>query len=126
LTGLLLASVTVGGLALAFLDRFQRPGLDYLFEATSAIGCVGLSVGLTGPELDTAAKLVLTALMWIGRLEVVAVAVLLTTPISIEARRLVGDARLKRMAGQQPDGLDGKDTSQADAAPVGRSDGDST
>lgn len=41
--------------------------LDFLFEATSAFGTVGLSLGLT-PELSTAGKLVIIVAMFIGRL----------------------------------------------------------
>lgn len=53
-------------------------GLDKaLFEAASALGTVGLSTGLTGPELSRPARIVLTGLMWAGRLEIVAVLTLM-------------------------------------------------
>jgi trk system potassium uptake protein TrkH len=41
--------------------------LDLLFEATSAFGTVGLSTGVT-PQLSTAGKCIITAVMFIGRL----------------------------------------------------------
>ncbi len=41
--------------------------LDLLFEAFSAFGTVGLSTGIT-PELSTAGRLIITAMMFIGRL----------------------------------------------------------
>jgi trk system potassium uptake protein TrkH len=41
-----------------------------LFETTSAIGTVGLSVGITS-SLSTAGKLILVAVMFIGRLGVI-------------------------------------------------------
>ncbi|MEW6218833.1 MAG: potassium transporter TrkG [Thermodesulfobacteriota bacterium] len=41
--------------------------LDVLFEAVSAFGTVGLSTGLT-PKLSVAGKLIITALMFVGRL----------------------------------------------------------
>jgi trk system potassium uptake protein TrkH len=50
---------------------------DALFESASAIGTVGLSSGITGADLPTWAKLVLSLQMWAGRLEVVPVLVLL-------------------------------------------------
>jgi Trk-type K+ transport system membrane component len=40
---------------------------DYMFEVVSAAGTVGLSTGITA-ELTEGAKLVLVALMFIGRL----------------------------------------------------------
>lgn len=48
-----------------------------LFEVTSAVGTVGLSAGLTGPELAPSLKVVLIADMLMGRLEVIAILVLL-------------------------------------------------
>lgn len=50
---------------------------DALFEVVSAQSNVGLSSGLTGPDLPVTAKGILVAHMWLGRLELVPVAVLL-------------------------------------------------
>ncbi len=43
-----------------------------MFESTSAAAAVGLSVGLTGPNMETGLKVVLILQMWLGRLEFVA------------------------------------------------------
>ena len=51
--------------------------LDSLLEVVSATGTVGLSTGLSGPGLEPLLKLVLCADMWMGRLEILAVLVLL-------------------------------------------------
>jgi trk system potassium uptake protein TrkH len=48
-----------------------------LFESASALGTVGLSVGVTSPELAGWAKLVLIFDMWAGRLEILPVLVAL-------------------------------------------------
>ncbi len=59
----------------AFLLYGHAPA-DALFEVVSALCTVGLSAGLTGPDLETPLKLVLCALMLAGRLEVIAFVVL--------------------------------------------------
>lgn len=46
---------------------------DIIFEVASAQGNVGLSAGITGPEMALAAKLTLCFNMWIGRLEIIPV-----------------------------------------------------
>jgi len=46
---------------------------DIIFEVASAQSNVGLSVGITGPEMPLAAKLALCFNMWIGRLEIIPV-----------------------------------------------------
>lgn len=46
--------------------------LDSLFEVVSATGTVGLSAGLTGPDLPAVLKGVLCADMLLGRLEILA------------------------------------------------------
>jgi len=46
---------------------------DVAFEVSSAIGTVGLSTGLTSPELHPFAKLVFMATMLLGRLEILTV-----------------------------------------------------
>jgi trk system potassium uptake protein TrkH len=49
---------------------------DVIFEVASAQGTVGLSVGITHPEMATLSKLVLCFNMWIGRLEIIPVLML--------------------------------------------------
>jgi trk system potassium uptake protein TrkH len=52
--------------------------LEYvIFEVMSAQSNVGLSSGITGPEMPSATKTVLLFNMWVGRLEIIPVAVLL-------------------------------------------------
>ena len=43
--------------------------IDSLFEVTSAMSCVGLSIGLTGVTAPTTVKIVLMLAMYLGRLE---------------------------------------------------------
>jgi trk system potassium uptake protein len=50
---------------------------EAMFESTSAAAAVGLSVGLTGPGLETGMKVVFILQMWLGRLEFIAVFVLI-------------------------------------------------
>lgn len=52
-----------------------------IFEATSALSSVGLSVGIVGPNLKWSAKLTLIVLMWMGRLEIIPVLILFSWPI---------------------------------------------
>jgi trk system potassium uptake protein TrkH len=54
--------------------------LDSLFDVTSAVGTVGLSAGVVDESLTSGLKWLLTADMFMGRLEVVAVIVLLYPP----------------------------------------------
>ncbi|MFQ5795382.1 MAG: TrkH family potassium uptake protein [Candidatus Bipolaricaulia bacterium] len=49
---------------------------EVIFEVASAQGNIGLSVGITGPNMPLAAKLVLCFNMWIGRLEIIPVLIL--------------------------------------------------
>lgn len=48
-----------------------------LFEVASALGNVGLSAGISAPDLSWSGKLTLMLLMWLGRLEIVPVLVLI-------------------------------------------------
>jgi trk/ktr system potassium uptake protein len=59
------AAVMAGTVALMFFTGIDLDRI--LFEAVSAFGTVGLSTGIT-PDLPDAAKLVLVALMFLGRL----------------------------------------------------------
>ena len=60
-----------------------------LLEGASALGNVGLSSGITGPDLIRPGKAVLIAVTWMGRLEIVPVLVL---PASLKPRRHYSDA----------------------------------
>ena len=51
--------------------------LDALFEVVSATGTVGLSTGITAPDLPSGLKLLLCLDMLLGRLEVVALILVL-------------------------------------------------
>lgn len=52
---------------------------DFLFEVASAQSNVGLSVGITHPQMPTLAKLLLSFHMWVGRLEIIPVLILVRT-----------------------------------------------
>jgi trk system potassium uptake protein TrkH len=72
-----LLTFTAGVLAL--LVTSEASLIEAVFEAASAVGTVGLSTGLTDPDLPVGARLTLIVLMWLGRLEMaVCVALLLT------------------------------------------------
>ena len=69
-------------------DRYNLH--EILFEVTSALGGVGLSVGITSTALSSTAKLMLMVLMWMGRLEILAVLVLISSPfMSVLSRRSI-------------------------------------
>jgi trk system potassium uptake protein TrkH len=74
LIALLVAVVVVSWLA--FLVAGYAP-IDALFEVTSATGTVGLSTGIAGSGLAGWLKAVLCADMLLGRLEVIALLVVL-------------------------------------------------
>jgi trk system potassium uptake protein len=67
LTVALLGVAAVMVTTLALLEMTDHSTNRVLFEATSAFGTVGLSTGITG-ELPAAGQLLLTALMFLGRL----------------------------------------------------------
>ncbi|MEA3365345.1 MAG: TrkH family potassium uptake protein, partial [Candidatus Hydrogenedentes bacterium] len=66
-TLLCIAILAVIVFTLALLCTENQPFLDVLFEAVSAFGTVGLSVGVT-PELSMGGRILITMLMFIGRL----------------------------------------------------------
>jgi trk system potassium uptake protein TrkH len=59
---------------------YGYPPLDALFEVVSASGTVGLSTGITRAELEPLLQAVLAADMLLGRLEIVALLVVLYPP----------------------------------------------
>ncbi len=52
---------------------------DVIFESASALGNVGLSTGISNPDLPPLGKVTLILLMWMGRLEILPVLVLLSS-----------------------------------------------
>lgn len=84
----------VTGALLLFLILSDRYNLsDILFKTASALGSVGLSVGITSPDLPAAAKGTLILLMWMSRLEIIAVIILLTLPFVSVFRQRSGSWR---------------------------------
>ena len=66
--------------ALAFMAHGNSVA-DSLFEVASALGNVGLSVGLAGDGMSTDLKIILIIEMWVGRLEIFPVLMLILSPI---------------------------------------------
>lgn len=83
---LFLATVLLS--VLPFLILGHAP-LDSLFDVASAVGTVGLSTGIVDPDLATGLKLVLSADMILGRIEVLAALILLYPSTWIGRRRSV-------------------------------------
>ena len=52
---------------------------DGIFEVATAQGTVGLSSGITGPEMPVVAEVLFIIQMWMGRLEIIPVLVLITS-----------------------------------------------
>ena len=81
ITSLSILVLSLSVLALLVLERggINRPSfMDVVFEATSAFGTVGLSTGVTA-SLTTGGKLVIIALMFLGRLGPLTIATLVAT-----------------------------------------------
>jgi trk system potassium uptake protein TrkH len=74
------ASLFVGALILA---AHGHSFVDSAFEAASAIGNTGLSVGLTSISMSSLEKIVLMFEMWIGRVEIFSVLLLFIYPASV-------------------------------------------
>ena len=80
LLALWLLTAIVGVLLLAFVLDGSHSVTQIVFEVVSALGSVGLSSGITGADMPEAGKWLLMLLMWLGRLELVAVLALLCLP----------------------------------------------
>ncbi|WP_454061483.1 TrkH family potassium uptake protein [Candidatus Nitrospira salsa] len=76
---LYIVTLATGTLVLFIALGNQYNLYEILFEAMSALGSVGLSVGVTSTDLPQSAKLTLIGLMWMGRLEIIAVLVLISS-----------------------------------------------
>ncbi|MEL6319869.1 MAG: potassium transporter TrkG, partial [Cyanobacteria bacterium J06626_14] len=84
-----LSSLFIAVLLLIHVQPYQYTLADTLFEAASALGSAGLSVGITHPELPQLGKIVLIVLMWMGRLEIIPVLALLIWPL-MNLKRTLG------------------------------------
>jgi trk system potassium uptake protein TrkH len=76
LATLWLGLLGAGTLVLRQMVEAQYTSSDVLLETASALGTTGLSIGITNPDLVLPGKLILMLLMWMGRLEIIAVMIL--------------------------------------------------
>ena len=63
-------------MALMHIENFSF--VDSFFEVASAQGTVGLSVGITRPDMHFLSKILFIFDMWVGRLEIIPVLILLS------------------------------------------------
>jgi len=77
ITFLWVAFLLAGIVAMAVVVGNEHGLANVIFEVASAQGNVGLSTGITHPEMPTAGKLILSFSMWVGRLEIIPVIMLL-------------------------------------------------
>jgi trk system potassium uptake protein TrkH len=59
---------------------------DSIFEVSSALGTVGLSAGVTGPDMPDVLKMVLCADMLLGRIEIIPLLILVMPRTWIKRR----------------------------------------
>ena len=79
--------VAIGVFILQYLKLPTYNLIDVIFEAASATSGVGISTGITHPDLPWLGKLTLISLMWIGRLEIISALLLLSLPIKFLMHR---------------------------------------
>ena len=75
--GIVVAYLGVIGVSWLLFLAYGYNALDSLFEVVSAIGTAGLSAGLVGPDLEPVLKGVLCAAMLAGRVETIAILIVL-------------------------------------------------
>jgi trk system potassium uptake protein TrkH len=81
-----IVSLSIGVFALLHFVPSEYILSDIILEAASALGNVGLSTGITDPNLHWAGKLTLILLMWVGRLEIVPVLLLFVSLLATASR----------------------------------------
>jgi len=89
---IIMVSMGIIGLAVFALALIEGFGfLDLLFETFSAFGTVGLSTGIT-PQLSAAGRVIITIVMFIGRLGPLALMLALIQRQKVSAYRYPGEA----------------------------------
>ncbi len=83
-------TLTLGTFLLSLMVGDQYTFYQILFDTASALGNVGLSTGITGSDMPEGAKFLLSLLMWLGRLEIMAVVIFLISPIYLLQRKITG------------------------------------
>jgi trk system potassium uptake protein TrkH len=86
LTVFIVAGAACAALIIALVATQELPLDALLFEALSAFGTVGVSMGITG-DLDTAGKWIITLLMYIGRIGPLTMALAVTANTRKQAYR---------------------------------------
>ncbi len=84
-------TLTLGTFFLSLMVGDQYTFYQILFDTASALSNVGLSTGITGSDIPENAKYLLSLLMWLGRLEIMAVVILLISPIYLLRRKIQGN-----------------------------------
>ena len=93
-------AVAAGLIAILMLTPgADAPLEDVLLDATAALSTAGLSTGFVGPDLPSGTLMVFVGLMWLGRLEVLAVLVTVLAAARMGSRAAVGP--LRRIAGRK-------------------------
>jgi len=75
---------------------------DVVLEMASAQSNVGLSTGITGPELHWAGRWTLILTMWIGRLEIIPILILFAALLGRWGRAWVTWVKPKPQRGEEP------------------------
>lgn len=97
-----LAMLAIGMFVLLQVVSPDYPLGDIFFEAASALSSVGLSTGLTSPDLPGVGKLTLTLFMWMGRLEIVPVLLLISAAIPALFPNPLRRRKSKKRSGVMP------------------------
>ena len=82
-----LSMVTTGIFILQYLKLPTYQLIDVIFEVASATSGVGISTGISHPDLPWLGKLTLICMMWMGRLEIIPVLLLFSLPIKYLVNR---------------------------------------
>lgn len=84
-----LITLSVGTLLLSLIVPDTYTFYQILFDTASALGNVGLSTGVTSVTMPVEGKYLLSFLMWLGRLEIMAVAILIISPFFLVKKKNV-------------------------------------